>query len=126
MKFLMFVLILATIWTQAEAQDPHNQPSVTSTSVTEVTEVTNITSADGNYGLMALSASGLVFGCCRPDTLQWAVAGAFTEGGNQSFTAGLATNFGPVLLNARFAAIIGSPNKENDYAVIVGGSGAFK
>jgi len=124
MKFLMFVLILVTIWTQAEAQDPHHYPDATGT--TDMTETPKVTSADGNYGLMALSASGLVFGCCRPDTLQWAAAGAFTEGGNQSFTAGLATNFGPVLLNVRFAAIIDSPNKENDYAVIVGGSGAFK
>ncbi len=124
MKFLLFVLILVTIWTQAKAADPHLiDPGVVTTSTTEVT---NITSADGNYGHMALASSGLVFDCCRPNAMQWAGAMSFSEGGSQSIAGGIATNFGPVLINARLTAIIDSPDKDNDYAAIVGISGAFK
>jgi len=127
MKFLFFILILVTIWTQfAEAADPHHDMNIYMPPVNDTSVITNITSADSNYGLMALSSSGLVFDCCRPGKLQWAGAMAFTEGGNQSFSGGLASNLSKtVLLNARLAATIDTPNNEDDYAVIVGLSGAF-
>ncbi len=127
MKYLttILVLIALVISTSAQARDPHFQdPGIVTTNTTEVTN--NITSADGNYGLMAMASTGLVFDCCRPNTLQWAVAGSFSEGGNQAFSAGLANNFGPVLVNVRFTTVIDSPDKENDYALVVGGAGAFK
>ena len=114
MKFLFFILILVTIWTQGHAADPHfTDPGIVTTNTTEVTN--NITSADGNYGHMALASSGLVFDCCRPNAMQWAAAMSFSEGGTQSIAGGLASNFGPVLINARLTAVLDSPDKENDY-----------
>jgi len=125
MRFLLFALILVTIWTQAKAEGTyHNSdPAVVTTNSIESPVVT---SADGNYGHMALASSGLVFGCCRPDTMQWAGAVSFSEGGDQSIAGGIAINFGPVLVNGRIMAVLDSADKANDYAAVVGISGAFK
>lgn len=134
MKILLFVLILATSWTQALAQDPHYTPPdpvVTTTTINETTEVTNITSADGNYGLMALAASGLTYDWGVPTDLQWAAAGSFSEGGNQAIAAGLGMRFGAVLLTANFVTVLDPDDtanditKANDYALIISGSGRF-
>jgi hypothetical protein len=117
-SLLAFVLVVALVFfTPANAQhwympEPPEEP-------------VQVTSTDGNYGLMALASSGLVFDCCRPGALQWSVAGAFVEGGNQSLSGGLATNFGNVLINVRFVTTLDSVNDADDFTVIVGGSGTF-
>ena len=126
MKFLLFVLILVTIWTQAKADDPHYTPPVVTTDpvvTTTTNQVNQLTSSDGNLALMGLAATGLVFDWGVPNDLQWAIAGAFGEGGNQSIAGGVATRFGAVLLNVQFSTTLNSGT--NDYAVVVGGAGRF-
>lgn len=134
-KFLFWVIFAVTInliaWQPSFADDPHYTPPVVTTdpgvvTTTGTTQVNQLTSSDGNYGMMALAASGLVFDWGVPEALQWSVAGAFVEGGDQSLSFGLGTRVGGVLFTGRLTTILELDDDDpSDLAFIVSGSGRF-
>ncbi len=125
MKFLLTVLILVTIWTQAHAHDSHHAPAPVVAPVVDPAPITTPTTitipASNTYGLLALASSGNQFDWGVPDKLQLSVAGAFTEGGNQAISFGLGQRFGGVLINGHFAMTLNAPDTEDDYALVING-----
>jgi len=104
MKFLLFILILVTIWTQAKAGDPHH--GVTTTVETNTT--INTTVVEGQAAIAALAAcqhdysiymqgsvpfghingvnaGGFCFASKKVNNTYWNVGGAVEEGGATAY-----------------------------------------
>jgi len=125
MKFLLTILILVTIWTQAEAGEKHSTPAPPPVITTTTSTPTTLNLPSGNtYGLLGLAANNQ-FDWGVPEKLQVGVTMAFTEGGNQAIAVGAATRVGGIMVHGQFVSTIDGPDTEDDYAVIVGGTMHF-
>jgi len=108
MKYLILILLLTT--SSAFADERKYTPTPAPLSLPSQT----------TYGLLALAAP-IPFDWGVPDKIQVGATMAFTEGGNQAVSIGVATRFGGILVHGRFVTTIEAPDSQDDYAVIVGG-----
>ena len=122
---LAFVLLMMG-FVPAQAGDPHHDNDTGGATTTTVNNTTEITRNSGNYGLMALSASGIEFDWGVPNKLQLGAAYAFVPGGNQAISFGGAMRVSSVLVNVKATTVVDSPDDfEDDWAVVVGVVGHF-